>query len=219
MRRGAQRAGRRDLSTALVLECDPEGLGPLAVASVVAAALSNAFGPESVVLVRARTRNGLLAELGRLAAEKRVFDLAVVLGHSDRSVLQLTHDHAASWVEAAGWLAPFKPSQAVLLACEAGGFLPSAALFHGVPTLSVLYGCPTETNLAAAFVWLLAYLLVRTKRAPRGLLDFVNTVGVLHSQTLWYRQTRRALRRASPVERIGRVLLEGVLRDLRRLRP
>lgn len=223
-RRGSPRRGRPRLAgkrkarskspSMLIIECD--------LATLESQALSMARDLEGIVplvvpsatlrFVRAASRESLLHDLGRCKVECGGFDHVAVVGHSNRNGLSLAPGLFVSWADFARWIEPFRPKCAILVACEAGGWLPSEALFSGIASLREIYGSPlitTEAQAGAVKV-LVPYLLLGNRRPPEilqlQLLNFALTRGVL------FRQTRKEFQRAGPIDAAIWTGLEEILK-------
>lgn len=134
-------AGKRKIRSKapsiLIIECDP--------ATLESQALSMARDLEGIVrlvvpsatlrLVPAASPELLLHDLGRCKVECGRFDHVAVVGHSNRNGLRLAPGLSVSWEKFAPWIEPFGPKCAILVACEAGRWLPSEALFSGIASL------------------------------------------------------------------------------------
>lgn len=211
-RRGSRRRARSRLAgkrkvrsrapSILIIECDP--------ATLESQALSMARDLQGIVrlvvpsatlrLVPAVSRESLLHDLGRCKVECGGFDHVAVVGHSNRNGLRLAPGLLVSWEDFAPWIEPFRPKCAILVACEAGRWLPSEALFSGIASLREIYGSPVITTeaQAGAVKILVPYLLVGNRLPPDilplQLLNFALTGGIV------FRQTKKEFQRAGPLE-------------------
>jgi hypothetical protein len=159
------------------------------------------FVPSATLrLVRATSREALLEDLGRCKVECGGFDHVAVVGHSNRSGLRLAPGLSVSWDDFAPWIEPFQPKCAILVACEAGRWLPSEALFRRIRSLREVYGSPVVTTeaQAGAVKVLVPYLLLGNQMPPNivplQLLNFALSGGIL------FRQRRKEFQRAGPLE-------------------
>ena len=133
-RRTGTRVARHVRPSVLILECDP--------AKLAAQSLTSARQLDRIVAtvvpfaqsypVAATCRQALLSQLAQCKEERGKVDVVVICGHSNKDKLCLTADWRAPWNEVAQWIAPFSPKSVVLVACQAGRWLPSKALFDGV---------------------------------------------------------------------------------------
>ncbi len=132
----------------LILDCDPAPL-PERTASFgdeLEAAVGISAPRARRLRIRAGTTAELLSDLGAAKTAVGHFDLIVVIGHSNERKLALTRDGHVTWSAVARWLAPFCPKKIILVACEAGRWVPGAALFEGIPSLRDVYGSPVLVN-------------------------------------------------------------------------
>ncbi len=153
-------------------------------------------------LVAGPSSGSLLQQLGMCKGQHGHLSHVVVVGHSNERGLQLARDLFTSWEGFAAWVEPFRPKCVILVACEAGRWLPASALFSGISTLQEIYGSPVVTTEAqAAAIKVLVPYLLSGNRLPKNilplqLLNFALTQGVI------FRQTRKDFRRATPAEGI-----------------
>lgn len=200
-RRTGTRVARHVRPSVLILECDPAKLAAQSLTSarqldrIVATVVPSA----QRYPIAATCRQALLSQLAQCKEECGKVDVVVICGHSNKDKLCLTADWRAPWNEVAQWIAPFSPKSVVLVACQAGRWLPSKALFDGVLTLREIYGSPASlTDQQAILVQLLVpYLLSngRLKTDVSRMLQFANfalTRGVI------FRQTRREFQQSAP---------------------
>lgn len=136
------------LCKALILECDHEKLSSqnLALGRDLAEQVKLFFPTNPVELIESEAESDLLEEFGEICRNGRQFKRVIIIGHSDVNGLQLCADRFITWDGLAEWIKPFDPQQVILLACEAGRWLPCAALFNGIPTLKEIFGSPIFAN-------------------------------------------------------------------------
>jgi hypothetical protein len=156
----------------LVLECDADTLAAqgFSIAGALHRTASVGVSADDVVHVRAKSLGQLLMALGDLRLRRSGFGLIVVVGHSNRNVICLAPDVAVPWATFAAWLAPFSPKHLILIACEAGRWLPARAMFGGLKTLRDIFASPltiTERQ-AAPFHALVPYLSHAGRLAEGG---------------------------------------------------
>lgn len=147
---------------ALVLECDADTLAVqgFSIAGALHRTASVAASAGDVVHVRATSQGQLLSALGELRLLRSAFSVIVVVGHSNRNEICLAPGVAVPWATFAAWLEPFSPKHIILIACEAGRWLPARAMFGGLKTLEDIFASPltiTEPQ-AAPFHVLVPYL-------------------------------------------------------------
>jgi hypothetical protein len=90
----------------------------------------------------------------------------VVIGHSNRNVICVAPGFNLEWEVFARWLMPLSPQKIALIACEAGQFHSTRALFDELPKLTKIYASPFKTTKLQfrAIHLLLGYLLLTTKQ-------------------------------------------------------
>lgn len=177
--------------------------------------IARRFVPKAIMsLVQGTRKEELLFRLGECKQQGGEFGLVVVIGHSAQRGIRLTPDHEASWSEFALWLSPFRPQRVILVACEAGRWLPSVALFSGIPTLQEIYGSPVvTTQQQAAYVKLLVPYFLSGKRLPKDIL-LIQATNFLLTRGVVFRQTRAEFRRCGPTDGAIWTGLEELLRTI-----
>lgn len=198
----AQLSQRRKPSL-LILECDPSTLA--AQSSTVADDLEKivkVLVPHAeTVRVSGQSQQELLLQFARCKRERGSFDVVAVVGHSNVSGIRLASDADVSWQAFAGWLKLFSPWAVVLVACEAGRWLPAKALFDDIPTLNQLYGSPVLiTDWQAAGVKILVPYLVIGRRLRIGELRVAQIVNFLITRGVLLRHTRKDFRRTGLID-------------------
>jgi hypothetical protein len=90
----------------------------------------------------------------------------VVIGHSNRNLICVAPSFNLEWKVFARWLLSFRPQKIALIACEAGQFHSTRALFDEIPKLTKIYASPFKSTKLQfmAIHLLLAYLLLTTKQ-------------------------------------------------------
>ena len=202
----------------LIIECDTAKLEAQGIVFAhELAGVTRILAPGAAsVLVQATTQAALLEQLAAAKAKHATFDVVVLVGHSNIAGLRLFHGPLVTWPAVANWLKTFEPRQVVLVACEAGRWLPSRTLFSGIPTLDEIYGSPVVTTAAqaAAVKFLVPFLAMGGALdgdAAQHLLqlgNFLLTGGVI------FRQTREEFARTDVVEGLLWTGLEEVLRTV-----
>jgi hypothetical protein len=186
----------------LIVECDSATLRSQAIsmAADLERIVRTVVPSATIRLVSATSQESLLSGLGRCKEECGGFDNVAIVGHSNRRGLRLAPGLSVPWDKLGLWIEPFRPKRAILVACEAGGWLPSEALFNGIRTLREIYGSPVvTTEKQAASVTVLVPYLMLDNRLPRDILavhlvNFALTGGVI------FRHTRKQFQKAGPVE-------------------
>jgi hypothetical protein len=109
-----------------------------------------------------------------------------VIAHSNRQVISIAPDMVLEWDAFGRWVEPFKPQQMVFIACEAGQYPSTRALFDEVPKLTKIYASPIKTTKAQAEVikLLVPYLLLSKKQDDdvirlAQIWNFLNNGGVI----------------------------------------
>jgi hypothetical protein len=209
----------------LIVECDSAKLERqnLALGHQLHAAVKLAFPRNPVELARADTRADLLKRLGTLAETGQRYRSIVIIGHSNRNGLQLTSDMFFEWGAVARWFGPFDPHRIILIACEAGRWLPCAALFNGIPCLKEIYGSPVPTYKdQALFVLVLVLYALGAKQTDRALLQLMQAGNLLITKGLMFRNTRRDYERGGDAEgalwSAAEAFIDALMKGLRRQR-
>jgi hypothetical protein len=200
----------------LILECDPALLASqeITLARDLSEIVARIVPDVSAPLVSATSRQELLLRLGECTERHREFGLVVVVGHASQHGIHLTAEHDANWNEFASWLSPFRPKRIVLVACEAARWIPSGALFAGIPTLQEIYGSPVvTTQQQAAYVKLLVPYLLSGGRLPKDILP-MQAANFLLSRGIVFRQTRAEFRRSGIVEGVMWTGIEEAIKTL-----
>jgi hypothetical protein len=202
-------------SSLLILECDAIRLADQSISIAQDLhGIVRTYVPNAVTsLVQATSQHVLLSELAWYKEEHGRFTVIVVVGHSNVSGLQLTGDNFASWEAFARWLEPFQPKRIVLVACEAGRWLPSKALFEGITTLQEIYGSPVPTTVQqASVVKILVPYLLSGHRLSTEFLRLMQLGNFLFTGGVLFRQTRKDFRRAGTDEAAVWTGLEELLK-------
>lgn len=110
----------------------------------------------------------------------------LVIGHSDSQSLTVAPNFDISWSEVGKWFQPLKPKTLAFVACEAGQFVSTQAIFDELETCRNIYASPFKSTKQQfeALKILFAYLLL-TKRVDTNLIwvgqimNFIRTGGVI----------------------------------------
>lgn len=187
----------------LIVECDIVKLErqDLALGDQLYAAVKLACPRNLVDLVRADTKANLLKQLGAIAETSQRYRSIVIIGHSNRDGLRLTSDAFVEWDAVANWFSPFDPHRMILIACEAGRWLPCAALFKGISGLKEIYGSPVPAyKNQALFVLGLVLHALKAEKIDKGLIQLMQTGNLLITKGLMFRNTRHEYERGGEVE-------------------
>lgn len=213
-RRPGTRVARHVRSSVLILECDSAKLAAQSLSSarqldrIVAAVAPSA----QRYLVTTTRRQELLSQLAQCKEECGKVDVVVMCGHSNKDKLCLTADWRAPWNEVAQWIAPFSPKAVVLIACQAGRWLPSKALFDGVLTLREIYGPPASiTDQQAILVQLLVPYLLNNGRLNIGVFQMLQIANFALTRGVIFRQTRKGFQQSAPAEGVIWTGIESLL--------
>jgi len=129
------------------------------------------------------------------------------------SGIRLTEDTFVTWRDFSNWIVPIGPERMILVACEAGRWLPSKALFEQIGTLKKIYGSPLPItpHQATAVKFLLPYLLLGGRTSKHGLLvaqavNFLATGGVI------FHQSRREFQRSGTSEAVLWTAVEELMK-------
>lgn len=215
LRRSAPRATRP--KSVLILQCNPEKLESqgFSFSSTLETWLGS-FAPQAIVRrARGTTQAELLRQLSEFQQAQTCFEIIVVETHSDQSGLRLTADCRPSWAQFAAWLAPFAPRFVIVAGCQAGRWLPSEALFSGLPTLKEVYGSPvlTTEKQVVAFQFLVPHLL-RTGGIKKDHRKLMQVAQFMLNGGLIFRHTRADFMRGASeglLWTVGEELLRQVM--------
>jgi hypothetical protein len=134
-------------SSLLIIECDSDKLRSqqLTIAPLINKIFSD-FELKKHKFIPINTKDDWLQCLANLCEEKYKYDCVVLIGHSNKSIINVAQNFPIKWDKLPEYLRTVNPKCLMLAACEAGQFLPSKALFDGLPTLKELYGSPVSAS-------------------------------------------------------------------------
>jgi hypothetical protein len=200
----------------LLIECDTRKLQAQGITfarelGAITAAVVRGARP---VLVRSSSQEALLRRLRNATTLRDTYDVIVLVGHSNIAGIQLFGGPLVSWAALADWLRPFAPRQIVLVACEAGRWLPCRALFAGIPTLVEIFGSPVATSPdeAIAVKLLVPFLAVGGKLEGDAIQRLLQVGNFLLTGGVIFRQTRDQFERTDQSEGLLWTGLEELLR-------
>lgn len=95
----------------------------------------------------------------------------IVVGHSNRQRLAVAPNFDLSWPEVGQWFQRLKPKNLAFVACEAGQFLGTRAIFDELESCRHIYASPFKSTKQQfeALKILFAYLLL-TKKVDKDLI-------------------------------------------------
>jgi hypothetical protein len=187
----------------LIVECDSATLvrQNLAVGDQLHAMVKLAFPRNRVELVRTATEGELLKGLGELAGDGQRYRSIIIIGHSNRNGLRLTADSFYEWPAIGRWLGPFDPHRIILMACEAGRWLPCAALFESIPDLKEIFGSPVPAHKNQMWVVLGRVLYaLGARRAEGKWIGLMQAGNFLITKGVMFRNTRQEYERGNDAE-------------------
>ena len=182
----------------LILECNSDQLvrENLSVGKELSIWLEAIFPRNRLTLVEVQTRAQLLEEFAALKELKHFYGDVIVIGHSNRCGLQINADEFIKWEAVGNWLELFEPQHLFLLACEAGRWLPCAALFEKLSDLKEIIGSPVPASKQEQYFILAAALhRLDAKKADPKLLTFLQAANFLQNKGVMFRQTRAEYKR------------------------
>lgn len=126
----------------LILECDADKLQAenLALGENLARNPMWKLMQFEVELVSIRSNEDFTAKLSELGRKRR--HAIVVIGHSNKSLIQIAPGLAPGWRDLGKRLARFRPDKMLLIACQAGDPDVGDALFSSISALRRIYACP-----------------------------------------------------------------------------
>jgi hypothetical protein len=172
----------------LILECDANKLASqsLAVANELNRIVQILPAKVSAEVAFINSAAGLRDKFVSYNEKYSSIKVIVVIAHSNRQVISIAPDMVIEWEAFGRWVEPFNPQQMVFVACEAGQYPSTRALFDTVPKLTKIYASPIKTTKAQAEVikLLVPYLLLTKKQDDdlirwAQILNFLNNGGVI----------------------------------------
>lgn len=214
--------GRR--KPVLILECNSALLvrQNLSVGRELRGWLQTFFPRNRLTLVEAQTRAQLLQDFAKLRERGDFYGDIVVIGHSSRRGLRINADDSIDWNAVRGWLEPFKPRHLYLLACEAGRWLPCAALFAGEDNpLKEIIGSPVPASKQEQY-FILAAVLHRldAKQIDPELVKMMQLANLFINKGVMFRRTKAEFKRDKQEQGaiwtgLGEPLLEQLIKFFR----
>lgn len=177
----------------LILECDSYKLTQqnLALGGELLKHVKLVFPQNPVDFVPSYSEANLLEKLAALSVTGQQYRNIVIIGHSNRGGLKISADRFVGWDGAANWIGAFNPRRLILLACEAGRWLPCAALFDNISTLEEIFGSPISAHKNQQYIVLLRvlHILGASKEDP-DLIRLMQLGNFLLTKGIMFRQTR-----------------------------
>ena len=201
----------------LIVECDSSKLTRqnLALGNVLRDWVKLAFPHNPVDLVQSYTEADLLEELRKLHDIGKPYRNIVIIGHSNQSGLQISSDRFVSWKGVANWFEQFEPHRIILIACNAGRWLPCAALFDGISALKEIFGSPIPASKDQGYVVLFRVLnILGAKKEDRDLIHLMQVGNFLMTKGLMFSRTRREYERGGSAEGTVWTMVEPIINHL-----
>lgn len=213
----------RRRKTVLILECDSQKLNDqnLALGEELQRQIELFFPANLISIVRSYNEANLLKHLGELSQTGQKYGTIIIVGHSNREGLKISADRAFSWQATGNWVAPFNPKQLILLACQAGRWLPCASLFDAIPTLNEITGSPILANKDQKHAVLAATLhILGAKKKDRELDQVIKFGNFLLTKGIMFSRTRIQYERGGDEEgviwsEIAEPLIEQLMKGFR----
>ena len=177
----------------LIVECDSAKLAlqNLALGNNLQNAVKLGFPQNPINLISSYAEADLLEELRTLYETGKPYRNIIIIGHSNQNGLQISSDRFINWEGVANWFKPFEPHRIILIACNAGRWLPCAALFDGIPTLKEIFGSPVPASKNQAYIVLLRILhILGVKKEDNELVRLMQVGNFFATQGLMFRRTR-----------------------------
>lgn len=178
----------------LILECDADKLKSQALAvanelnSVVRLLPAQLTAEVAFINSEADLRERFVDYLQRYSSIK----LIVVIAHSNREVISIAPDLVLQWQAFGRWVEKFKPQQMVFVACEAGQYPSTRALFYAIQSLRTIYASPMKTTKEQAEITkLLVPYLLMSKTQDSELIRLFQILNFLRSGSVVLRCSRR----------------------------
>lgn len=202
----------------LILECDSDKLTQqnLAMGGELRSHAKLAFPRNPIDFVQSYSEADLLEKLVALLETKQLYKNIVIIGHSNRSGLQISADRFNKWEGVADWIKLFEPHRVILLACEAGQWLPCAALFDSISTLKEIFGSPLPAHKNQQYIVLLRVLhILGASKEDSDLIRLMQFGNFLLTKGVMFRQTRAEYERGGDEEgKIWTDLAEPLLKQI-----
>jgi len=177
----------------LIQECDGATLDRqnLALGKELQNYVKLFFPQNPVTLIRSDTEAELSKAMAELFETGQSCRNIIVIGHSNRGGLKISADRFVQWEAVANWLVPFDPQRIILIACDAGRWLPCAALFEGIPTLKEIFGSPIPAHKDQKYIVLARVLhLLGAKREDVDFIRLLQLGNFLFTKGVMFRRTR-----------------------------
>ena len=208
----------------LILECDSDKLSQqnLALGEELRNQARLCFPKNPVTLIRSYREADLSETLADLFNTKQLYRNIIVIGHSNHNGLQLSADRFVGWKGATNWLHPFEPHRIILLACEAGKWLPCSALFDKIPTLKEIFGSPILADKNQQYIILARVLhILGAKKEDRELNRLLQLGNFFLIKGIIFNRTRAEYERGGDEEGslwtgLAEPLIEQIIKEWRR---
>ncbi len=150
--------------------------------------------------VTANATADLQAPFADLALANFEPDLLVLIGHSDRGVLEVgPAQPPLGWEGVASWFQRLAPRRLLVLGCEAAQWLPCGAMFGRIPELGEIYGSPVGLGKRVAQLLPAAVPFLLGARVDPDVVAVIRLGALAHGEIL-IRRTRAESRRTSREE-------------------
>jgi hypothetical protein len=172
----------------LVLECDADNLAlqGLGFAGEIQTVLD--LLPKSIRVLTAliNSQEDFSKVLIRCAEKYSTVQNILIVGHSNRQIMRIAPGFDMPWNVLGKWLNKLRPKKMALIACEAGQFYSTRALFDELPTCRTIYASPfkaTKQQFSAIHL-LLTYILLakiydRNHIFRAQIANFAHTGGII----------------------------------------
>ena len=165
-----------EYSSLLIIECDSDKLRSqgLIIGQLMDKIFSD-FELKKYKFIRVNTKDDLLSCFAGLSKKKQIYDIVVLIGHSNQLVINVAQNFPVKWDILPNYLKTVKPKCLMLVACEAGGFIPSEAMFKGLLTLKELYGSPLTASDEKFSILIIILFYILPKASIKSLFkDIIN---------------------------------------------
>lgn len=175
------------------------------------------FPKNPTFLIKSYSEANLLKEMAELYEAKSSWRNIVIIGHSNKHEIKIASDRSVSWEALANWIEGFDPRRIILLACEAGRWLPCSALFNNLDDLDEIFGSPIPAYKDQQYAVLaqIAHILGVSKQSP-DLTSLIQMGNFLLTKGIMFKHTRKDYERTS--DQYGEVWtgFEDILSDFMR---